>query len=87
MRNIEQLLGSLGLFAYKCDALDECNEVLSNYGPENSRKYNRVTVKETKGQTTEVTKSNISVASFSGNTLCLIMNIMTLTGLSSINGT
>ena len=66
MRNTEQLVGSLGLFAHRYDALDECNKALSNYGPENSRKYDRVTVKETKGQTTEITKSNISVASFSG---------------------
>lgn len=66
MRNVEQLLGSLGLFAHRCDALDECNEALSNYGPENSRKQNRIVIKEKKGQTTEITKSNVSVASFSG---------------------
>ncbi|KAK3703835.1 hypothetical protein QZH41_012447, partial [Actinostola sp. cb2023] len=38
MRNTEQLVGSLGLFAHRYDALDECNKALSNYGPENSRK-------------------------------------------------
>lgn len=39
MRNTEQLLGSLGLFSYRCGALEECNEAISNYGPEISRGY------------------------------------------------
>jgi len=68
MRNTEQLLGSLGLFSYRCNALEECNEAISHYGPELSRGYDRIKVKLRKGQQTAVTKNNISVASFSGNT-------------------
>lgn len=66
MRNTEQLLGSLGLFAYRCGTLDECNEALSHYGPELSRGHSRITVKMRKGQETAVDKNNISVSSFSG---------------------
>jgi len=66
MRNTEQLLGSVCLFAYRCNCLDECSKVLSQYGPENSRGHDRITVKLRKGQQTAVDKNNISVASFSG---------------------
>ena len=45
MRNTDQLLGSLGLFAYKCGSLDKCNEAISHYGPEISRGHDRITVK------------------------------------------
>ena len=33
--NTEQLLTSLGLFAYKMGSLPDCNDELSQYGPEN----------------------------------------------------
>lgn len=66
MRNCEQLLGSLGLFAHRIGSLDKLNEALSNYGPENSRGFPRVTVKERKGQQTSIERANINVASFSG---------------------
>ena len=66
MRNCEQLLGSLGLFAYRVGTLDKLNEALSNYGPENCRGFPRITVKERKGQQTAIDKQNIHVASFSG---------------------
>ena len=66
MRNTEQLLGSLGLFSYRCNALNECNEALSLYGPEISRGYDRIKVKFQNGQQTAVTKNNVTVASFSG---------------------
>ena len=66
MRNCEQLLGSLGLFAYHIGSLDKLNEVLSYYGPENCRGYPRITIKERKGQQTAIEKHNIQVASFSG---------------------
>lgn len=66
MRNTEQLLGSLGLFAYRCGTLEDCNKVLSQYGPENSRGHDRISVKLRQGQQTAVNKNNISVASFSG---------------------
>ena len=71
MRNTEQLLGSLGLFSYRCNALEECNEAISHYGPELSRGYDRIKVKLRKGQQTAVTKNNISVASFSGKQMLL----------------
>ena len=70
MRNCEQLLGSLGLFAYRVGSLDRLNAALSDYGPENCRGFPRVTVKERKGQQTAVDRQNIHVASFSGNLLC-----------------
>ena len=66
MRNCEQLLGSLGLFAYCVGTLDKLNEALSDYGPENCRGYPRVTIKEQKGQQTAIERQNIHVASFSG---------------------
>ena len=66
MRNTEQLLGSLGLFAYRCGSLEECNEAISHYGPELSRGHDRISVKLRQGQQTAVSKNNISVASFSG---------------------
>ena len=66
MRNCEQLLGSLGLFAYRVGTLDLLNDALSDYGPENCRGYPRVTIKERKGQTTAIERQNIKVASFSG---------------------
>lgn len=68
MRNCEQLLGSLGLFAYRIGSLDLLNEALADYGPENCRGFPRVTVKERKGQQTEIDRRNINVASFSGST-------------------
>ena len=67
MQNTKQLLGSLLLLAYRCNALDECNKALSQYGPELPRGYNKITVKLRQGQQTAVNKNNISVASFSGN--------------------
>ena len=64
LRNTEQLLRSLGLFAYKVNSLPECNDELSQYGPENFN--SRITVKLKEGQETAVEKHNIKVASFSG---------------------
>ena len=66
MRNCEQILGSLGLFACRVGSLDMLNEALSDYGPENLRAFPRVTIKERKGQQTEIDRTNIKVASFSG---------------------
>lgn len=66
MRNTEQLLGSLGLFAYRIGTLKACNEALVMYGPENTRCYERIQVKLRTGQQTAVIKSNIHVSSMSG---------------------
>ena len=75
MRNCEQLLGSLGLFAFRVGTLDKLNEALSDYGPENCRGFPRVTVKERKGQQTGIERQNIHVASFSGTvpSFCLLL--------------
>lgn len=64
LRNTEQLLTSLGLFSLKLGSLDECNNELSKYGPENVNK--RITVKLKEGQETAVGRHNIQVSSFSG---------------------
>ena len=65
LRNTEQLLSSLGLFSYKVGSLDECNDELANYGPENFS--SRITVKmKDMGQETAVEKHNIQVSSFAG---------------------
>ena len=66
MRNCEQLLGSLGLFAYRVGSLDELNKALSDHGPESCKDLARVTVKQRPGQQTAVERNNIKVASFSG---------------------
>ena len=68
MRNTEHLLGALGLQCHQVGTLDELNEVLSEYGPENARKYNRIDVKQNPGQNSDaaLTKSNIKVRSMSG---------------------
>lgn len=61
--NTEQLLWSLGLFAYKVGSLPECNDELSQYGPENFNSWMAEKLKE--GQETAVEKHNIKSASFS----------------------
>ena len=66
MRNCEQLLGSLGLFAYRVGSLNKLNEALADYGPENCRGFPRVTIKERPKQETAIERQNINVASFSG---------------------
>lgn len=76
MRNCEQLLGSLGLFAYRVGTLDKLNEALSEYGPENCRGFPRVTIKERKGQQTEIDRKNIKVASFSGMMSCKLRHLL-----------
>ena len=57
LRNTEQLLLSLGLFAYKVNSLQECKEELAKYGPENFS--NRITVKLKEGQETAVENHNV----------------------------
>lgn len=66
MRNCEQLLGSLGLFAHRVGSLDSLNKALSDHGPESCKGFSRVTVKLKPGQQTEVERHNIKEASFSG---------------------
>ena len=66
MRNCEQLLGSLGLFAHRVGSLEELNQALFERGPESCRGFSCVTVKQRPGQQTGIERSNIKVASFSG---------------------
>jgi hypothetical protein len=70
MRNMEQLLASLGLFSWQIGSLDECNQALKEYGPQNI-KCDRISVKAKPGQQDKLDKHNIQVASFSGK---LIIN-------------
>ena len=66
MTNTEQLLGSIGLIAYKnVNCLKDANNVLRGYGPE-SFKGDRLTVQRKAGQQTEIGKHNIHVRSMSG---------------------
>ncbi|KAK3748775.1 hypothetical protein QZH41_013520, partial [Actinostola sp. cb2023] len=67
MRNTEQILKSVGLMAYKIGSLDECNNKLKEYGPENVR-GDRIKTKLKSGQTTAVERNNMSISSFSGST-------------------
>ena len=62
LRNTEQLLASLTLFAYKVGSLHECNTQLANYGPDNFN--SRITVKMKEGQETAVEKHNIQMSLF-----------------------
>ncbi|KAK3696833.1 hypothetical protein QZH41_011721 [Actinostola sp. cb2023] len=73
MRNTEQLLKNVGLMAYQIGSLEECNSKLSNYGPQNI-KADRINVKTRPGQQTAISRHNISVCSFSGNTERQILN-------------
>jgi len=59
MRNTEQILKSVGLLAYEIGSLQECNDELSKYGPENF-KADRITVKLRPGQQTAPGRNNIS---------------------------
>ena len=52
MRNNEQLMGSLGLFAHKCGTLQELDAKLSSLGLENF-KHNYVKIKESKNKDNE----------------------------------
>jgi hypothetical protein len=64
VRNTEQLVASLGLWAYNIGTFKECNKLLSNYGPETTG--DRITLKMKEGQQSAVTKQNMMVKSFSG---------------------
>ena len=66
MRNCEQLLGSLGLFAHRIGSLDDLNQAFSDHGLESCKGFPRVTIKEKPGQQTAIERNNIKVASFSG---------------------
>lgn len=65
MHNTEQLLGSVGLVAYKMDSLQDANKALRSYGPE-FFKGDRLTVQKKAGQQAEIAKHNIHVSSMSG---------------------
>lgn len=69
LRNMEQLLGSLGLFCTKIGSLPECNAALKEYGPQTMKK-DRIQLSMKPGQETMVEKHNVKVKSFSGKQLC-----------------
>lgn len=66
LRNTEQLLSSLGMFAFECGSLKDCNTVLSDYGPDSMKGKDRIAVKTKPGQESGVERHNIHVVSFSG---------------------
>jgi len=66
LRNTEQLLSSLGMFAYECGSLKDCNTVLAEYGPDSMNGRNRILVKAKAGQESGIERHNIQVVSFSG---------------------
>lgn len=68
LRNTEQLLCSLGMFAYECGSLKNCNAVLAEYGPDSMKGRDRIVVKTKPGQESGIERHNIQVLSFSGST-------------------
>ncbi len=68
IRNTEQVLGSIGLFAYKIGSLEQLNRKLSEHGPKNMKK-DFIKVKEGRNQNLAVNKNHIKVASLSGESL------------------
>ncbi|KAK3720036.1 hypothetical protein QZH41_016345 [Actinostola sp. cb2023] len=67
MRNMEQLLSSLGLLSYEIGSLKECNRVLSGFGPQTYH-GDRIVVKTKAGQESRIKGHNVHVSSFSGST-------------------
>ena len=65
MRNTEQILGSLGLVAYRIGTLLSLNAKLSELGPKTMKK-DFIRVKEQINVQLEVTKNHIKIASLSG---------------------
>ena len=66
LRNTGQLLCSLGMFAYECESLKNCNAVLAEYGPDSMKGRDRIVVKTKPGQESGIERHNIQVLSFSG---------------------
>ncbi len=65
IRNTEQILGLLGLVAYKIGSLDSLNEKLTELGPKTMKK-NFIRIKDRRNVNLEVRKNNVKVASISG---------------------
>jgi hypothetical protein len=65
MRNTEQVLGSIGLFAYKIGSLENLNEILRELGPA-AMKKDFVRLRERRNTNLAVNKNHIKVASLSG---------------------
>ncbi|CAB4001503.1 Hypothetical predicted protein, partial [Paramuricea clavata] len=68
MRNTEQLLGSIGLFAYKIGSLENLNDILRELGPA-AMKKDFVRLRERRNTNLAVNKNHIKVASLSGRVL------------------
>jgi hypothetical protein len=65
LQNTEQILESLGLYAYKIGALQSLNEKLAELGPK-SMKKNFIRIKDNRNKNLEVTKNHIKIVSISG---------------------
>ena len=77
LRNTEQLLISLGMFAYDCGSLKDCNYALSEYGPDSMKGRDRILVKTKPGQESAVERHNFQVISFSGTQFSICFKELT----------
>ena len=62
LQNTEQILESVGLYAYKIGALESLNEKLAELGPK-SMKKNFIRIKDNRNKNLEVTKNHIKIVS------------------------
>ena len=60
------MLCSLGMFAYECGSLKNCNAVLAECGPDSMKGRDRIVEKTKPGQESGIERHNIQVLSFSG---------------------
>ena len=72
LRNTEQLLISLGMFAYDCGSLKD-----SEYGPDSMKGRDRILVKTKPGQESAVERHNFQVISFSGTQFSICFKELT----------
>ena len=66
IRNTEQIIASYGLVAHRIGSLGELNQVLSEHGPATMKK-SFVRIKARRNENLAVLRSDVKVASFSGN--------------------
>lgn len=71
LRNPEQSLISLGMFAY------DCNYALSEYSPDSMKRRDRIVVKTKPGQESTIERHNVQVISFSGTQFSICFKELT----------
>lgn len=77
LRNTEQLLILLGMFAYDCGSLKDCNYALSEYGPGSMKWRDRIMVKTKPGQESAIEGHNVQVISFSSTQFSICFKELT----------